>query len=188
MKKPAAVILIILVGISVFAEFSGVLFGPDSFKIDILKKKHMTTVSKKDLPADLKVDYAFTDAKKTYQLRYSTFKQNDKNVTDEDLTLSFGVFALTYILNMYGIGDIDLSGIQRFDDADVQADFNGDFGTTAYIANPNPAYCKGYKYMLVNFYCKKGQGVVIQTLLFNDVSFFGEEYIIEVFNSFKFKN
>ena len=186
MKKLSAVILVFLLSVSAFAAFTGVLFGPDSFKIDIIKQKHMKTVAKKDLPSGLKIAYAFTNDRKTYQLWYSMFKQNDKNVTSDELMLGYGMYALAYIMNMSAV-DLNPDAIQRFDDKDVKTDFNGDFGATVLIEYPKKEYCKAFNYMLVNFFCKKGQGLVVQTILFSDVNIVSDNEFIDAFNSFKFK-
>ena len=187
MKKFFAAVLVILLSVSAFAVITGGLFGPGSFKVDIIKKKHMKTVAKKDLPSELKIDYAFTNARKTYQLWYSMFKQNDKNAANDDLMLNYGMYAFAYLMNM-SAADLNPDAIQRFDDSDVKIDFNGDFGATALIEYPKKEYSREFKYMLVNFYCKKGQGLVVQTILFSDVNIVTDNEFIEAFNSFRFKD
>ena len=184
MKKIMPVILTVFVGASVIA--AGISFSHEPFDVEIIRHSHMVSVSNKKFP-ELKVDHSFTDAKKTYQLRYSLFKQiEDVNSRVTDIRMLYSAFALSVVLNV--TADTTNEGNARpFNDNDVKKDFNGDFGTTVLIEKPKSEFAKGYQYMMINFYCKENYGLVVQSILFNDMSFLRNENLLEIFYSFKFK-
>ena len=184
MKKLMIVFFILLTGGSVIAAIlGGFLFSPEPFDIEIIQHQHMLSIPNKEF-SEIDVDYTFTDSKKTYQLRYSLFKQIEN--TDEDIMMPYSMFILPLMLNISG-NESSIRSTQRFNDADVKNDFNGDFGTTVYIERPRSEFGGGYRYLILNFYCKKNQGIVVQSILFNNMNIMKNENFVEIFNSFKFR-
>ena len=183
MKKNIIVLLFFIVCGSVIAEiisYGG--FSSESFDIKIIQHQHMLPIQTKQFP-EMKVDYSFTDAKKTYELRYSLFKQTAP--IDSDIMMPYTMFILPLTLNISG-GENNLRRTQRFNDNDVKNDFNGDFGTTVFIERPKSNFGKGFKYVMLNFYCKKNYGIVVQSFLFNNTNILTDANFMEAFNSFKF--
>ena len=186
MKKLAAVIVIIFIGIVTAFAQKGLVFGSDTFKVDILKKKHMVAVPKKDLPSGLKIDQAFTNDKKSYQLRYSFFKQVEKNVDDDTLLSHFATMAYTYLMNS-SEQEINLDEIKYYEEAILKSEYNADFGMMAFIEYPKPEVSKGYNGILISFFLKKNHGMVVQELLLKDSTLFEDPILMEIMRSFKFK-
>jgi hypothetical protein len=184
MKKLFIIILILFVCGSVTAAIMGSLFSPQSFDVDIIQHPHMVLLDNQKYP-EMKVDYTFTDEKKTYQLRYSLFKQIEN--TDQDVRMLFSVYILPIMLNISG-NEMNNGNITRFDDDDVKNEFNGDFGTAVSIERPQSEFGKGYRYIMMNIYCKKNQGIVAQSILFNNTNILKNRQFDEVFHSFKFKD
>ena len=85
--------------------------------------------------------------------------------------------------------------IKYYKDRDVKKEFNGDFGCTAFIKYPQSDYGNDYKYMIVEFFYKENQGVVMRTFLFNDLELMGvnkkgkflpDSILLEHYHTFKF--
>ena len=76
------------------------------------------------------------------------------------------------VSNITGIDPSEVS-LSAFNDADVKQEFNGDFGCTGFFQDPQSDYADGYKYLMVEFFYKNGQGLVMRSFLFNDINFLG---------------
>jgi hypothetical protein len=166
----------------VMTEVIGVPFTFEELGADIIRYPHMLLIDN-PLSGQLSTHYTFTDRNSSYQLRYSFFKQTEKDY--QNIRLAFGAFIMTVVWNVAGYEE---SKIQNFRDIDVKHEFNGDFGSFVVIQNPKSDYGKGFKYIMLNFYNKINQGMVVQSFLFNDVSFYQNKNYIEIFNSFKFRD
>lgn len=128
------------------------------------------------------------------ELRYSLFTDVGDTEDEDNLKIEYATWVMVCLLNIAGY-DLSPGSISRFNDSDVKAEFNGDFGCTAFIKNPKSDYGKGYKYMMVDFFYKKGQGLVMRVFLFNDMKFSGmdgkggismESPLFVNYHSFKF--
>ena len=104
------------------------------------------------------------------EIRYSLF--TDIGEDDSDLKMQFAALVFMCINNIAGF-EVPGNYISSFNDSDVKNEFNGDFGCTAFLQDPKSDYTEGYKYMMIEFFCKKNQGVVMRTFLFNDIDFIG---------------
>ena len=104
------------------------------------------------------------------ELRYSLF--TDLGGSEDTLQIDYAMWVFMCLSNISG-REITGNQISVFNDSDVQAEFNGDFGCTAFIVSPSSEYSKGYSFMMVEFFYKKNQGLVMRTFLFNDISFAG---------------
>ena len=104
------------------------------------------------------------------EVRYSLF--TDIGEGDSDLRMQFAMLVFMCINNITGF-EVPENAISSFNDADVKNEFNGDFGCTAFFQDPESDYAKDYKYMMVEFFCKENQGVVMRVFLFNDLDFIG---------------
>jgi len=125
--------------------------------------------------------YTFTDNESNYQLRYSFFKQT---VTDfKDVRMAFMVWTTVVLYNAAGY---ETESAVNFNDSDVKDEFNGDFGCTKFVVDPRSDFGEGYKFIMINFYYKENQGIVVQSILFNDLDFVQNPNFDNIFHSFKF--
>lgn len=104
------------------------------------------------------------------EVRYSLF--TDIGEDDSDLQMQFSMLVFMCINNIAGF-EVPGNAISSFKNEDVKKEFNGDFGCTAFLQDPKSDYAKDYKYMMVEFFCKEKQGVVMRVFLFNDLAFIG---------------
>lgn len=104
------------------------------------------------------------------EVRYSLFTDIGKD--DSDLKMQFAMWVFMCLNNIAGY-EVPANAISSFNDEDVKKEFNGDFGCTAFLQAPKSDYAKDYKYMMVEFFCKEKQGIVMRAFLFNDLGFVG---------------
>jgi len=180
MKKVVFFVVLILAPFIVIAEIGNIPFVPEEFDVDIFQYEHMLLI---DNPKSEQLDvyYTFTDKEANYQIRYSFFKQTNKN--DPNIRLAYEVMLFPVVFNVAGYEE---TGSSNFNDNDVQAEFNGDFGSTVFIQNPKSDFGEGYKYIILNFYYKLNQGIVVQSILFNDLNFIQTRHFLDIYYSFKF--
>ena len=122
--------------------------------------------------SDVAVTQTFTINKdgKSGEVRYSLFTDCGEN--DSDLQVQYAMWVFMCINNIAGF-EVPSKSISNFKNEDVKKEFNGDFGCTAFIQNPKSEYSKGFNYMMVEFFYKERQGLVMRTFLFNDLDFIG---------------
>ena len=180
MKNLCFIILLTYTGIIAYADIIGAPFIPEEFDIEIYQYPHMILIEN---PESQHIDthYTFTDEEENYQLRYTFFKQT--NHDEPNIRAFFSFWAMINMMNVAGHENIRIS---NFNDNDVKNDFNGDFGTTAFIQNPTSDFSDGYDFIMINFYYKNNQGIVVQSLMMNDLSITQSPVFLEVFNSFSF--
>lgn len=104
------------------------------------------------------------------EMRYSLF--TDMGGADDTLQVDYAMWVFMCLSNIAG-REVSGNEISGFKDSDVKAEFNGDFGCTTFIMNPASDYSKGYSYMMVEFFYKQKQGLVMRSFLFNDLNFVG---------------
>ena len=121
---------------------------------------------------DVAITQTFSISKngKSGELRYSLF--TDCGEDDNDLQIQYAMWVFMCINNIAGF-EVPSNSISSFNKEDVKKEFNGDFGCTAFIKNPKSEYTNGFKYMMVEFFYKEKQGLVMRTFLFNDIEFIG---------------
>ena len=181
MKKVAILPLMVFIGVVANAEIGSAPFAPEEFDVDIIQYPHMLQIEN---PQSEQLDtyYTFTNKEASYQIRYSFFKQTVKDYAD--IKTAFSMCILPIIWNIAGY---ETDKITNFNDSDVKDEFNGDFGATCSIVNSKSDYGDGYKYMVADFFYKNNQGIVIRTMLFNDLKFYRiDKTFLEIYHSFKF--
>lgn len=121
---------------------------------------------------DVNITQAFLIDKNNTQgeLRYSLF--TDLGGDRETLKMQYAMWVYMCANNIAGF-EVPAGAFSNFNDDDVKNEFNGDFGCTAFIQNPESGYGNGYEYMMVEFFCKEGQGLVMRVFLFNSPDFLG---------------
>jgi hypothetical protein len=180
MKKIILLSLLFLLPFVARSEIAGFPFIPEEFDVDIFQFPHMLLI---DNPLSEQLDsyYTFTDKDAAYQVRYSFFKQTNRD--DSNIKTAYSIMILPIVWNVAGYEEMRIS---NFNDSDVQKEFNGDFGSTVFIENPKSDFGTGYKYIMLNFYYKRNQGIVVQSILFNDLNLIQNPIFLELFHSFKF--
>ena len=130
------------------------------------------TVIEAEPNEDVNVTQAFLIQKNDIkaEVRYSLF--TDTGTSTDNLQMQYAMWVFMCVSNITGIDPSEVS-LSAFNDADVKQEFNGDFGCTGFFQDPQSDYAKGYKYMMVEFFYKNGQGLVMRTFLFNDINFLG---------------
>jgi hypothetical protein len=169
------------------AEIGKMPFSVGECDIEILQYPHMIQIENKE---SLQIDtyYDFTDNERSYEVRYSLFRQIEMDY--EDIRSAFTVYSIMLIYNIAGY-EIDLSNFVFFNDSDVKNEFNGDFGLTGFIQNPISDYGNGYKYIMLNIFCKQNNGIVVRAILSNSINIFldvDSQRYDEIYHSFKFSD
>jgi hypothetical protein len=183
MKKIFCLAVMLLVTSFVFSDILGLPFESEEFDVDIMKYEHMVQIKNPDTK-DFDTTYAFTNKKKTYQVRYGFLKQTQNGLSLQQIKMPYAVSVMPIMFNIAGFEE-GLSS-KKFNDSDVKNEFNGDFGSTVYIQNPKSQYGKGFKHIMLNFFYKENQGIVVQAILFNNLDFLETPEFMDVFHSFKF--
>jgi hypothetical protein len=163
-------------------EIMTVPFVPEEFDVDIYQYPHMVLI---DNPHSEQLDtqYTFTDEESSYQLRYTFFRQTTKD--DSNIKAAYAMCIMPIILNAAG-SEESIGQMSNFNDDDVKNEFNGDFGTSVVLRNPTSDFGEGYSLIMLSFFYKKNQGIVVHSLLFNDPAFVQSENFLEIYYSFKF--
>ncbi len=182
MKKISFVIILMFVCLFVFGEIMSIPFTPEEFEVEIIQYPHMIAA---DNPESEQLDtrYTFTNKDETYQVRYTFFKQTNNEPDYTKMKIPYRLLIMPVIFNIAGHDNYNVSD---FRDLDVLFEFNGSFGSTVFIRDPDSDFGRGYAYLMINFYYKVNQGIVAQSILFNDLSFAASQEFIDVFHSFKF--
>jgi hypothetical protein len=149
--------------------------------VDIFQYPHMVLM---DTPSDsFGTVCTFYDSGGNYELRYGLFAQTGYNVAS--IGRSFALFIIPIIYNAAGF-EVDLNEVELYNEQDVADEFNGDIGVSVFIPFPQSRFGGGYMYMLLSFFCKINQGIVMQTILFDDIEFAGTIEFEEISHSFSF--
>jgi len=152
------------------------------FDVDIIQYPHMILV---DNPASdsFNTVCVFIDSGGNYELRYSLFAQTEYNAAN--IHRSFAQFIIPIIYSAAGF-EVDLNEVELYDEQDVADEFNGDIGVSVFIQDPPSEYGSSYQFMLLSFFCKINQGILMQTILFDDIEFAGTAEFLEISHSFSF--
>ena len=174
-KLLVASLLILLVTAQCFAKIVGSRFKIAESEKEFDVMYYLTedmTIAENKVNDDVSVTQTFTIDKngQKAEVRYSLF--TDCGEDDSDLQIQYAMWVFMCISNATGF-EVPNSAISKFNDDDVKKEFNGDFGCTAFIQDPKSDYASGYKYMMVEFFYKHNQGLVMRSFLFNDMDFIG---------------
>ena len=180
MKQFVAMVFLIFIGLAANAEIMDVPFVYEEFDVDIHQYPHMLLINNPE-SEQLGTQYTFTDKESNYQIRYTFFKQTIKDY--KNIKIAYAVCIMPVIFNVAGY---DTDQISNFNDNDVKKEFNGNFGCTVFIMDPKSDFGKGYRFIMINFYYKENQGIVVQSILFNDLNLVQKPYFMEIFHSFRF--
>ena len=184
MKVKYAILILILANVPAVlnAQNGELLFNALEFDINVYQYPYMLRI-KNPLTDLVNTNFTFTDQDYNFELRYALFSQTEMDAAD--IYRSFALFVIPIINGAAGL-EVDLNDIQLYDEKDVAEEYNGDIGLSAFIPNPSSRYCSGYAFVLLNFFLKKNQGIVMQTILFDEIEFAGSEEFDEILHSFEF--
>lgn len=129
-----------------------------------------TIESKQNDDADITQSFMINKNNIQGELRYSLF--TDIGGKQDDLKMQYAMWVYICTNNIAGF-DVEEKSFSNFNVDDVKKEFNGDFGCTAFIQNPQSGYADGYKYMMVEFFYKANQGLVMRVFLFTSIDFLG---------------
>ena len=157
-------------------------FFQEEFEVAIYQYPYMKLIAN---PASNRIDtrYTFINAENDFELRYSFFSQTKEET--EHINRAFALFVIPIINDAVGY-EVELTNIELYDNQDVAEEYNGDIGLSVFIPNPPSDYGSGYAFMLLSFFFKIGNGIVMQTILFDDIEFAGTEEFWEVSHTFRF--
>jgi len=176
--------LMISIGGMAFAAIASPGFKPgaiDEKKYFIGIPENMEQIQVKETESQ-SYDFAFKDKANRYEIRYIMFVEDGQMA---DVATQAGFWA--YLVSMNIAGDEKaIKNASKFKDEDVKAEFDADYGSTIFIADSASDYASGYKYIMANFYYKKGVGLMCQTILFNDLAIVKTEEFNGIFHTFKF--
>lgn len=121
---------------------------------------------------DVAITQAFEISKDNIKadVYYSLF--TDTGGAEESLMMDYVMWVFMCVNNSVGY-EVDLEALSVFNNSDVQQEFNGDFGCTGFFQNPVSDYANGHQYMMVEFFYKQNQGLVMRSFLFDDIGFMG---------------
>lgn len=112
------------------------------------------------------IEYEGIEAK----ILYSLF--TDQGGDPETLDMDYASWVFMCLNNAVGY-EVPANAISMFNNSDVEKEFNGNFGCTVFLMDPQSDYAKGYKYIMIEFFYKENQGLVMRSFLFNDMAFIG---------------
>lgn len=167
--------LILVLSSNCFAKISGSRFkiteSEKEFDLIYYLTEDMKVAENLD-NNDVAITQSFSINKngKSGEVRYSLF--TDCGEDDSDLQIQYAMWVFMCINNIAGF-EVPGNAISSFNNEDVKKEFNGDFGCTAFLQDPKSEYSNGFKYMMVEFFYKEKQGLVMRTFLFNDIDFIG---------------
>lgn len=174
-KYVGAIVCLLFVCVVMYGEIAKARFkiteSEDEFDVLYFQSPDMKPIASKEND-DVAITQSFLISKNGTQgeLRYSLF--TDLGGDPKALRTQFAVWVLMCTNNIAGY-EVPSDAFSKFDDADVKREFNGDFGCTAFIQDPVSEYGEGYKYMMIEFFYREKQGLVMRVFLFNDTAFIG---------------
>ena len=182
MKKRFFLIFFAVAAVILNAQSDTFPFSPGEFDVDIYQHPYMILI---DNPETKDVDtvYTFTNRDNDFELRYAFFAQTETEV--ENIRRIFALFVVSIINSTAGY-EVDLNEVELYDDQDVAEEYNGDIGVSVFIPDPFTEYGGGHAFMLLSFFYKMDQGIVMQTILFDEIEFAGTEAFMELSHTFKF--
>lgn len=190
MKKILSYILLAAVSFCAFAEIETFashyepVTSADEFDVTYIMYDSMK-ISKLRRAGGVPVTQAFTIDNGLYEERFTLFK--DTGSKDNSRKMEYAKVIQEYASKVSG-KDLKSSDFVAFKNEDVDEEFSADFGHTCFVVDPPSSYAKGYKYMLIEFFCKESQGIVMRTILTDDETVFTEpaDNFIYVYHSFRF--
>jgi len=176
--------LTLITATSAFAKINQLNFAPKPFD------DNSYTILVYDTTNQLKVqplnsqsyDFAFRDKQSRFEIRYTMFSQTGPT---EDFKSQVAMWAVMVLQNIAG-NEKTIRSATPFKNADVKAEFQADYGLTAFIVDGSSDFTQGWKYAMVNFFYKKKIGIMCQAILFKDASFARDPLLNKMFHSFHF--
>ena len=101
------------------------------------------------------------------EVRYLLFKETGVNEK-----ASVTMYEALVLMNLAGTRlHVDKRG--NYKELVVKKTFNADMGSFVSVVSPNSLFAEGYKYMEIEFFYKKNQGICVRAFLYNDTGFVG---------------
>jgi hypothetical protein len=184
MKKMFGLIILIFISFYSYCEIVNPGFKPGTIQEDKYLIGIATNVNQIDVNKSISqsYDFAFKDKDDRYEIRYIMFVE-DGPINDIKMQAGFW----SYIVTMNIAGDEKaIKNATIYKDEDVKNEFNADYGSFVFIIDSKTDFSNNYKYMLCNYFYKKGVGLMTQCILFKDITQISQNEIGGIFHSFKF--
>ncbi len=170
-----------------FAEIMKIPFHPEAFDVSIQRIRSLVEISPK-VDGEVDCQRAFMNERFGFELRYSLFKQDDTELKNpDDIKVAFALLSMILVTNASG-REVSPDTMVSYKDSDVLADFNGTFGNNAFVRNPTSEFSSGYSFILMSSFYKYSQGVVFQSILFNNPELVNNAEFWKAFHTFRFKD
>lgn len=185
MLKKIVILGLLITTNLLFSEIIGVHFSNEEFAEDtyvIRYNPEEQRLLEPELLQSHRYNYGIEDLNKNYLIRYILFSETPEVVNQE---LEFSTMALTSLLNIHGSDEYS-NNTSAFRPEDVKNEFNADMGFTNFAVDIKSDYAGEYKFIMTNYFYKKGIGVMCQTIQFNDIEFTKTEKFFEIFHGFNF--
>ncbi len=188
MKRFCLLAVLLLISSAVNSEIVSLKFKAEKFDDDKYVIKYysdiMDLVDVKPMTSQT-YDYAFRDKDGRYEIRYILFSQTDDIPDAGDYKVQAALWAVMVIGNVTG-DENAAQNTSAFNEEDVKSEFNADCGFTNFSIDGKTDFTEGYKFVMINFYCKRDVGIMCQTILFNDIDFVKDKLFIKIFHGFRF--
>ncbi len=153
-------------------------------------------VSQEELPSNLdvpcQIQFGVAQSSGSLIARYTLLQEvkTYPNLDDEDLArqLAYEPLLVNYVKALTG-RKIEFKELTRLKEDDAKRKFNADFAFTYFVTEPVARYSEGYHYLMLEFFFKKGIGLVVRGILGNDVMDFlmFDTPFLAAYNGFKFE-
>jgi len=171
-----------------YATIKSINFTPEEFADDtyVIKysSKEMDMLEVEELQSQ-SYDYAFRSKNDGFEIRYSLFKQTADIPSFDDFKMQASVWAMMVITNITG-SEPTTDNTGAFNDDDVKKEFNADFGINSFSSEIKTDYSEDFQFVMINFYCKQGLGIMCQTIHFNDLEWTQTKQFNYWFHGFNF--
>ena len=187
MKSITIVSCLLVLLSSLFSEIGELKFKPEEFDDSTYVIKYYSDTSDFKDPIDnnsQSYNYEIREKHGKYQMRYILFKQTGE-IDESEYNVQTAMWAWMVIANITG-SDEKADNTSAFSEADVKAEFNADLGYTNFSVDIETDYASEYKYIMINFFCKKDLGIMCHTVQFNDLEWVKTEEFLNIFHSFNF--
>lgn len=185
MKKTALMFTVLLLGTYIFANDQPFAFAPDKFADDTYTIYVLDWLEQvePEYKKSQYYDYALRDKGEKYEVRYTLFKQIEKQ---DDMRKQAAIWANLVTMSIGGSKE-SVRSTKDYEDSEVQKEFNADFGFSAILSSETTDFTNEFDFIMVNFFYKENLGIMCQTILFNDADIFKSEEFFKAFHSFRFK-
>ena len=190
-RKIASFIILIFLSYYSFSEIiGGVPVGiPVYFSDFDIELTISDNLIEKEIVIDGITYTTFISKDNAYEIRLLKYKLADIELEPEELE---GVFIMSMLPIVFRLIKIEwaLRNQIIYNPIGVKNENNGDFGFAVFIKYDEKietGFYAGYEYAIMNIFIKEGQGIVLKTIMMNDLKILETENFKKDFLIFKYK-